>query len=475
MFSPSRPAALAAVTILALLAGGAGCRNPHTVGDGGFPWDGGRDSGPDGSRDSGWDGDPLDPCGRPVCGDVELCGPDGRGDGLDNNCDGQVDETCLCEAMVDSMACFPGPPDRLNVGVCSAGVMTCSEFGTWNPCVGAVTPTDEVCDGMDNDCDGSVDEGLPGCESAMVCPGGQGASPLSSFPLRGSDIYDGPGASWHWEVTCPTTVPADSCPQPRNPTARDTEVYFIASGTYRVEVTVVTPEGETLRCSFAVFVQGAGLRVELTWDTQGEGRGDTDVDLHLHRHGTTADWFSDDDCYYANCKGSSYGWGGDGPGLSWGLPPTDLSGCVDAPHGQGDAWAEIGECYNPRLDVDVIYCDPTETDASSGDFCAPENINIDNPIQGHVYRIMVNYYSAHGFSGVTHPVVNVYCAGELRAAFGTRGEVALRNGSGYGQENDNWLVADVRFYTDECGDVTCEVRGLDQIIRGPDFGPPWSW
>ena len=475
---PLRPLCVVATTC-AILAAMTSCRDPGRDLDGGLWGDGGGDGSsdgrPDGSGDSGIDGNPLDPCGRPVCGDDELCGTDNRGDGLDNDCDGDVDEDCLCE-LGDSMSCFPGPPDRLNIGACSAGVQTCSEFGTWNPCFGHVSPEDEVCDGMDNDCDGSVDEELPGCESAMVCPGGQGASPLSSFALRGSEIYDGAAASWHWEVTCPSTVPEGSCPQPSNPTAQDTEVYFIASGTYRVTVTVVTPAGETFQCSFAVWIAGSGLRVELNWDTQGDGNGDTDVDLHLHRAGNENDWFTDDDCYFANCKASSYTWGGTGPGTTWGLPPTeDLSACEDAPHGHGDEWRELGVCYNPRLDVDIINCDPTVTDATEYNFCAPENINIDNPVQGDVYRVMVNYYSEHSYSGETRPTVNIYCGGELRASFGTRGEVVLRNGSDYGQENDNWLVADLRFYTDECGDVTCEVVALDTIIQGPDFGPPWSW
>ncbi len=462
--------------LAALVLASGSCRDAHRPGDGGYFPDGDADGDVDADSDADSDSDPLDPC-HPVCGDTELCGSDGRGDGLDNDCDGSVDEGCACEPMTDSMSCFPFPPDRLNVGACSAGVMTCSEFGTWNPCVGHVGPSDEVCDGMDNDCDGSVDEDLPGCESAMVCPGGQASPPLASFALRGSDIYDGPASSWHWEVTCPPTVPDGSCPQPSSPNAQNTDVYFIASGTYRVTVTVVTPEGETFTCSFAVWVQGAGLRVELNWDTQGAGRGDTDVDLHLHRAGTTADWFTDDDCYYANCKASTYGWG-DGPGTTWGLPPTsDLSACRDAPHGEGEAWVSLGACYNPRLDVDVINCDPSVRDATNGSFCAPENVNVDNPVAGHVYRIMVNYYSAHGHVGDTHPSVNIYCGGELRASFGTRGEVVLRNGDGYGEDNDNWLVADVRFGSavDECGNVTCEVTALDQIIRGPDFGPPWSW
>ena len=36
-------------------------------------------------------------CGDASCGPDELCGSEGLGDGLDNDCDGAVDETCACE------------------------------------------------------------------------------------------------------------------------------------------------------------------------------------------------------------------------------------------------------------------------------------------------------------------------------------------------------------------------------------------
>lgn len=454
-----------------------GCRVPTGGGSGGDgDGDGDADGDGDGDADGDGDGDgdidPLDPCGRPVCGPTELCGPDENGDGLDNDCDGQVDEDCNCEPMVDSQACFPGAPDRRNIGVCSDGIQNCSEFGIWDFCVGAVTPSDEVCDGMDNDCDGSVDEELPGCESALTCPSSSGAAPLSSFALVGSEIYDGPYTSWLWEVECPATVPDGSCPQPTDPTAQDTEVYFIASGTYRVTVTIETPDGPA-QCSFAVWVQGAGLRVELNWDSQGTANGNTDVDLHLHRPAVNSDFFTDDDCYFANCTAGDHEYGG---AVDWGMPhTTDVSACNQAPHGNGDTWESLGYCANPRLDVDVITCDSTVTDATADNFCSPENINVDNPAQGDVYRVMVNYYSEHSHTGVTHPSVNIYCGGELRASFGATGDVTLTNGSSYGEDNDNWMVADLRFYTDECGNVTCEVAPLEQIIQGPDFGPPWSW
>ncbi|MEK6940468.1 MAG: putative metal-binding motif-containing protein [Nanoarchaeota archaeon] len=84
---------------------------------------------------------------------IEIC------DDLDNDCDGSIDEGCYCEAE-ETRKC------GIEVGVCGTGHQECTE-NEWSECKDVVLPVDEVCDDLDNDCDGSIDEGCP-CEGGAT-------------------------------------------------------------------------------------------------------------------------------------------------------------------------------------------------------------------------------------------------------------------------------------------------------------------
>ncbi len=123
----------------------------------------------DGTVD-GEDCAPLDGALHP--GATELC------DGIDNDCDQEVDEE------LGSLACGKGECFH-TVAACIAGVkQTCDPFAGI---------AEEVCDGKDNDCDGLTDEdqgkvscGLGLCfHTVPACAGGE---PAVCEPLEGASV-----------------------------------------------------------------------------------------------------------------------------------------------------------------------------------------------------------------------------------------------------------------------------------------------
>tara|TARA_B100002019_G_C21264887_1_gene598826 strand:- start:270 stop:2159 length:1890 start_codon:yes stop_codon:yes gene_type:complete len=90
---------------------------------------------------------------------------------FDDNCNQLVDEDLYA-------ACYTGPEGTVMTGICLPGEVTCQE-GVWGNydqneqfvpfyCAGEVVPQEEICNGLDDDCDGIVDWGEEMKETDVV-------------------------------------------------------------------------------------------------------------------------------------------------------------------------------------------------------------------------------------------------------------------------------------------------------------------
>jgi hypothetical protein len=202
MLRSLRPGSLASLGLLALtgaLLSASGCSTSDPVGTagvGGSDGVGGLDPAGTGAGDSSAGGSSETGsrpgeggagAGDPGCTatSAEVC------NGVDDDCDGVTDEDCEC-IEGDARACFSGDPEQAGVGRCVEGVQVCSIDGKWGFCEGDQLPSDETCNGLDDDCDGSVDEGfepitcgMGECETTV--PSCSGGDPQTCTPLDPPD------------------------------------------------------------------------------------------------------------------------------------------------------------------------------------------------------------------------------------------------------------------------------------------------
>jgi len=122
----------------------------------------------------------------------------------DDDCDGTVD------GFAQDCTTMP-PPGNPNVGVCHPGTQVCPPGGngTFQQCIGEIKPTTEVCNNLDDDCDGTTDEDTGGADCSSTCGVGKTVCQNGTIVCMGNGGMGTPELCNNFDDDCDGSVDED--------------------------------------------------------------------------------------------------------------------------------------------------------------------------------------------------------------------------------------------------------------------------
>ncbi|TAK31038.1 MAG: hypothetical protein EPO40_05980 [Myxococcaceae bacterium] len=416
-----------------------------------------------------------------------------RCDGVDNDCNGVVDNGCACTAGA-TRSCYEGAAGTAGVGVCRAGMQTCAAGAggvgsAWGACTGQTLPGPEVCDGADSNCNATVDEGCAcapgatrGCYEGAAGTAGVGVCRAGT---QGCVVGSG-GVGSAWGTCTGQTLPSGevcnarddncngaaddglscsgptvTCPAPRTAPAGST-VNLTASPvggvSYRWEVVSAPPGGAstfgsatTPSTTFTTVIVGTyTLRFTVTDAAGRTASCMTTVTMQGHGLRVELIWDAGDSASRVDMDLQVH----NRLATAWAVTAGSANVCYW--NNRNPEWDAAGAVDNPALDVDNLL--------GRG----PENVRVDTPPTSQVYSVGTYFWEddrARALVGTPVGVtVRIYCGDTLAAPPFTRSLRAGASGrpTSTNLANDFWRVARVQFTSAS----TCTVTPVNDVITG---------